>query len=171
MPTPPKPEAIVSCACGSVALRAHAAPIASVICYCGDCQRGSRELASLPDAAPVQDADDGTAYVVYRKDRVMPVRGAALLKNYKLGPASATNRVVATCCNSAMLMSFDDSRHWVSMYRARFAGEAMPVQMRICTKSRTGKGPLPNDVPGFASYPLRFMAKLIAARVAMAFHA
>lgn len=170
MPTPPKPEVIVSCICGSVALKALGAPITSVICYCGDCQRGSRELVSLPNAAPVQDADGGTAYVVYRKDRVMPVKGAALLKNHKLDAASATNRVVATCCNTAMLMSFDDSRHWVSMYRARFAGDAMPVQMRICTKSRTA-APLPSDVPSFASYPLRFMMKLIAARVAMAFHA
>lgn len=170
MPMPPKLEVIVSCACGSVALKALGAPITSVICYCGDCQRGSRELASLPNAAPVQDADGGTAYVVYRKDRVMPVKGAVLLKNHKLDAASATNRVVATCCNTAMLMSFDDSRHWVSMYRARFPGDAMPVQMRICTKSRTAAGPLPSDVPSFASYAPRFMMKLVAARLAMIFH-
>lgn len=75
MPTPPKPEAIVSCACGSVALKAL--------------------------AAPMQDTDGGTAYVVYRKDRVMPVRGASLLKNYKLDAASATNRVVEAGCGQA----------------------------------------------------------------------
>jgi len=171
MPTQAKPEVIVSCACGSVALKAFAAPITSVICYCGDCQRGSREIASLSNAAPIQDPDGGTAYVVYRKDRVTPVKGAALLKNYKLDPASATNRVVATCCNSAMVMSFDDSRHWVSIYRARCPEGTMPVQMRICTSSRVGQGPLPSDLPAFASYPPRFMMKLIAARLAMIFHA
>ncbi|EJL85106.1 hypothetical protein PMI16_03614 [Herbaspirillum sp. CF444] len=170
MPASPTQELVVSCRCGSVALKARAAPIVSAICYCKDCQRGSREIAALPDAAAIQDPDGGTAYVAYRKDRVTLVKGAALLKSYKIEATSATNRMVATCCNSAMLMSFDDGRHWVSMYRARFPEDAAPVQMRICTRSRTATDPLPSDVPSSPSYPFRFIVKLIAARIAMMFH-
>ncbi len=46
-----------------------------------------------------------------------------LLKGLKLKEKSATNRVVATCCNSAMVLNFDDGKPWVSVYRRRLAGD------------------------------------------------
>jgi hypothetical protein len=62
--------------------------------------------------------------------------------------------VAATCCNSAMFMRFDDAKHWVPVYRARFNGELPPVQWRICA-------------PGSAMYPPGFMWKLLTSRISM----
>ncbi len=115
----------------------------------------------------MRDPDGGTAYSLYRKDRIECSKGGALLKNYKIKESSVTNRVVATCCNSAMFVSFDKGPFWVSAYRARFRGDLPPLQMRICTKFKPEDVMLPNDLPSFRRYPLRLMAKLLAARAAM----
>jgi hypothetical protein len=162
-----KKATIVRCSCGSVELEAIGAPIASVVCYCDDCREGSRQIEALPNAHPVQDPDGGTAYVLYRKDRVKCSRGALLLKGHKIREKSATNRVVATCCNSAMLLNFDDGKHWVDVYRVRFRGDVPPLQMRVCTRFKPEGGDVPSDVPGYSGYPLRFVARLLAARIAM----
>jgi hypothetical protein len=156
-----------SCSCGSVELKALGAPIVSSVCYCDDCQKGSRQIEALPDAGPVRDRDGGTAYILYRKDRITCSKGAALLKNHKLKENSVTNRVVATCCNSAMFMNFDKGPFWVSAYRARFQKELPPLQMRICTKFKPDGVILPDDVPSYRGYPLRLMAKLLASGAAM----
>jgi hypothetical protein len=159
-----------SCPCGSVVLEAIGAPITSVVCYCDDCQEGSRQIEALPNARPVQDPDGGTAYIVYRKDRVKCSRGALLLKSHKIREKSVTNRVIATCCNSAMFLNFDDAKHWVDVYRSRLTGDIPPLQMRICTKFRPENGDVPSDVPLYSSYPLKFLAKLAAAKFAMLLH-
>ena len=130
----PKTHLTARCSCGSLELEAIGAPITSVACYCDDCQEGSRQIEALPDARPVRDSDGGTAYVLYRKDRVECSRGVQFLQSYKIREKSATNRVVVTCCNSAMFMNFDDNKHWVPVYRARFQGEVPPLEMRICTR-------------------------------------
>ena len=163
----PRNHRTVRCSCGSVELDLIGAPITGVACYCDDCQEGSRQIEALPNARPVRDPDGGTAYLLYRKDRVKCSRGAPLLKGYKIREKSASNRVVATCCNSAMLLGFEDSRHWVSMYRARFQGDIPPVQMRICTKFKPGNSNVPSDAPSYPTFPLKFMAKLVASRIAM----
>ncbi|HET9450370.1 MAG TPA: hypothetical protein VFO83_05785 [Aggregicoccus sp.] len=155
------------CTCGGVELEALGAPIASVVCYCDDCQEGSRQLEALPEAGPVREADSGTGYVLYRTDRVRYSRGAELLRGHKLNAKTATNRVVATCCNSAMVMRFDDSRHWVPVYRARFAGDVPPLQWRIGTKFKPPGVTLPKDVPSSARYPLGFIARLVSSSLAM----
>jgi hypothetical protein len=153
------------CACGSVEFEATGAPIVSVVCYCDDCQEAGRRIEALPNAPPARDGDGGTAYLVYRKDRVKCARGAQLLKGTKLKEKSATCRVVAGCCNSAMILNFDDAKHWVDLYRARVEGDAPPLQMRVCT--RFSPGDVPHDVPGYPSFPLGFLAKLLAAKIAM----
>jgi hypothetical protein len=155
------------CSCGSVELEAIGTPIVSLVCYCDDCQKGSRQIEALPNAHPVRDPDGGTAYVLYRKDRVKCSRGALLLKNHKMMEASVTNRVVATCCNSAMMLNFDDSRHWVPVYRGRFYGDVPSLQMRICTKFKPENDDVSSDMPSFSSYPFKFVAKLVAAQIAM----
>ena len=71
---------IASCACGSVELQASGTPIVGVVCYCDDCQEGGRRIEALAKAGPVQDPDGGTAYLLYRKDRLECVKGAPLLK-------------------------------------------------------------------------------------------
>jgi hypothetical protein len=155
------------CTCGRVVLELKGAPITSLVCYCNDCQAGACQIEALPGAQLVKAPDGGTAYIVYRKDRVQTVKGANLLKALKLMPASATNRVIASCCNAAMFLSFDDGKHWVDIYRER-AGESLPpLKMRVCTKFAPKGASIPADVPGYTGYPLPLIARLTGAKLAM----
>ena len=156
-----------SCLCGGVEIEATGAPIVSSVCYCTDCQRGSRQIEALPDAGSVRDDDGGTAYILFRKDRIKCAKGAELLKGYKLKDTSMTNRVVATCCNSAMFMNFDKGPFWVSAYRARFQGGLPPLEMRICTRSRPNGVAIPADAPSYPGYPVTLMMKLLTSGLAM----
>ena len=156
-----------SCVCGQVALEATGDPIVTAVWYCDDCQEGARRIGALPNAAAILESDGGTAYLLFRKDRIRCAQGDALLKSYKLEQTSATNRVVATCCNSAMFVNFDKGPHWVSAYRARFHSDLPPVEMRICTKFRPGDAELPGDAPNYPGYPLRLIARLLGSRAAM----
>ena len=83
-----------SCSCGSIEFKAFGAPIVSNVCYCDDCQKGSRQIEELSSATPVRDPYGGTAYILYRKDRIECSTGVALLKSYKIKENSVTNRVV-----------------------------------------------------------------------------
>ena len=158
---------IATCSCGSVELKASGKPIVSSVCYCDDCQRGASQIEALPNARAVSDPDGGTAYILYRKDRFECSKGAELLRSYKLKETSATNRVIATCCNSAVFLKFDRGPHWISAYRARFRGELPPLQLRICTKFKRDDVVLPEDVPNYRGYPLGLLVKLLTSRVAM----
>jgi hypothetical protein len=157
---------IARCSCGRVEYQTTGRPIVSLVCFCSDCQAGSQQLEALRGAGSVRDADGGSAYVVYRKDRVQCVRGVELLEKHKLREGSATNRVAASCCNAAMVMCFDDARHWVPVYRPRLVGAAPSAEMRICTKSAPGSSHA-SDVPGYPGFPIKLLAKLLAARIAM----
>lgn len=157
----------VQCSCGAVVLALRGAPIGCFACYCDTCQEGSRRIEALPHAPALRDAHGGTAYVLYRKDRVTYAKGQELVKDDKLEANPKTNRVVATCCNSALMMRFDDARHWVPIYRARFGTNAPAIQMRICTSFLPKSEVLPNDVPAYRGYAPAFMMKLLAAGVAM----
>lgn len=159
--------ATAACACGNVEFHARGAPIVSAACYCDDCHAGSRQIEALPNAAPALDADGGSEYILYRKDRVTCTKGSSLLKNYKIRADSKTNRVVASCCNSAMMLSFEDSRHWVTMFRKRFSGELPPLEMRICTKFKPENVELPNDLPNYKVFSFKLVGRLLAARIAM----
>jgi hypothetical protein len=156
-----------TCACGGVEITATGDPIGSNVCYCDDCRNGADLLEGLPNAATMRDPDGGTAYILFRKDRIACSRGAEHLKSYKLRETSVTNRVVAGCCNSAMFMNFDSGPHWVSAYRARFHGELPPLQARICTKFMPEGTVFPGDVPSYRGYPPGFVFKLLASRAAM----
>jgi hypothetical protein len=112
-----------TCLCGGVELKAFGRPIVSSVCYCDDCRKGADLIEALPNAGAVRDPDGGTAYILYRKDRIECSKGAELLRSYKLKETSVTNRVIAACCNSAVFMNFDRGPHWVSAYTARFHGE------------------------------------------------
>jgi hypothetical protein len=145
-------------------------PMTSAVCYCDTCQEGSRQIEALPNAAPVLGTDGGTAYVLYRKDRIEYAKGAELFKGVKLDEKSTTSRVVAACCNSAMFMRFDDAKHWVPVYRARFQGnDVPPVQWRMCTKFAPENAEVPNDVPSSTMYPAGFVWKLLTSKLAMMF--
>jgi len=138
-----------------------------VSCYCDSCQEGGRRIEALPNAPPVLQPDGGTPYIVLRKNRVRCLKGAPYLKSFKLSGRSATNRVVATCCNSAMLLNFDDGKHWVDVYRPRLRGACPPLQMRVCTKFKPDGPPLADDVPIYPGHSFKFLGRLLAARIAM----
>ncbi len=158
----------VQCVCGSVTLEAIGPPITSVICYCDDCQESARQIEALPNAVPVNDADGGTAYVLFRKDRVKPVGGEERLCRHKLKEAVATSRAVASCCNSALFIDVEKG-HWLSIYRARLHGDLSPVEMRIQTKFKPDLPEMRDGIPGYKAIPFRFIVKLLKARVAMLF--
>src|SRR3712207_4557822 len=84
MAEPPRTRKTARCACGSVELVAIGDPITSVACYCESCQEGSRQIEALPNGRAVCAPDGGTAYVLYRKDRVEYPKGSRLLRGLKL---------------------------------------------------------------------------------------
>lgn len=160
---------IARCSCGNVEIEAHGAPITSVDCYCDACQKGSRQIEALPGAAPILGPDGGTPYVLYRKDRIKYSKGAEFLQAYKLDEKSTTSRVVATCCHAAMVMRFDDARHWVPVFRGRLPEDTLAPQWRICTKFKPAGALILDDVPSAEMYPAGMMVKLLTSRVAMLF--
>ena len=123
---PPAPVMTASCVCGRVKLKASGSPIISATCYCNDCQNGAAQIEALPHAPAVRDPDGGSSYILYRKDRFECTDGAELLRSFKLKETSPTNRVAATCCNSALFMNFDRGPHWVSVYRSHVTANFRP---------------------------------------------
>ena len=122
----------------------------------------------MPGAAPVLDPDDGTALTLFRANRFVVVRGVEKLVPHKLRADTITNRMVASCCNSAMFLSFDKGPHWVSVLCNRFAGEQPPIQFRHMTKYRTSALPYPDDVKTYPKFPVRFLGLVLRDRLAMA---
>jgi hypothetical protein len=163
-------DVAAACACGRVELAATGAPIAAAICYCNDCQAGGHMIEQLPNAPKVLNDDGGSDYILYRKDRARVVKGSELLKPLKLKDGSNTNRVIATCCNSAVMLTFDGARHWLDFYRNRVTrGSVPPAQMLVCTKSAPAPERLPKGVPSYPGHSLRFIGKLLRAKLAMVF--
>ena len=161
---------IASCRCGRTVLEASGRPIMSVACLCHSCQEAGRQLEQLPSAEAVLDADGGTGFVLFRKDRVRFARGSDQLQEFRLKPTSPTRRIVAGCCNSPMFLEFSGG-HWLSIYKDRFPEGAAPIEMRTMTKDRRDGVELPNDVPNYASHSVKFMWRLLSAWVAMGFRA
>ncbi|WP_189044665.1 GFA family protein [Aliidongia dinghuensis] len=159
---PPTPRFRSSCACGSVLLETIGSPIVAVACHCADCRTAARQIEALPAAPRVLDASGGTAFLVFRKDRMHPIKGVDLLRGLKLKSSSATIRYVATCCNAMMYLGFDDSKHWVSMNRDRFHGDVPAVRMRICTGSVPDETS-PTDLPCYRGYPMPLIGRLVLA--------
>lgn len=157
-----------SCRCGAVVLEVTGAPIVHAACYCTSCQEAGRRIGSLPDAPPVLDADGGSDFVLYRKDRVRCAQGGELLQAHRLKPRSPTRRMVAACCNSAMFLDFTKG-HWLTLYRARLAGPVPPLEMRVMTVERREGVVLPQDAPNYATRSGKFMGKLLAAWISMGF--
>lgn len=163
------PRLTASCSCGSVEVEALGQPIATAVCYCDDCQAAAQVIEAMPGAAPFRQSDGGTAYVVFRKDRVRCVRGEPLLTKLKLRDGSPTNRKLATCCNSIMVLDFDDSKHWVDIYSARVKGTVPSAEMLVCTKFAAQPPANPDHKPVYSGYAPSIIFKLLKARVAMLF--
>ncbi len=106
--------------------------------------------------------------ILYRKDRVQCVSGQEYLREIRLKPDSPTRRVIATCCNSAILLDLT-KRHWLSMYRNRFPAGGPPLEARFMTKERRAGVELAKDVPNYETHSGKLMLKLVAAWIAMGF--
>ena len=158
---------IVRCRCGEVEIELAGSPILVAACHCDDCQAGAALIAALPGATPVLDAYAGTPSVLYRKDRVQVRRGGERLKRLKLRPNSPTNRVVAGCCNTPLMVTFDNALHWIPVYPTLVGDAAPPLEMRVNTRYIPDGLPQPHDVPSYRHFPLRFVLTLIAARIGM----
>jgi hypothetical protein len=154
------------CACGCVVFEAVGAPIVSTCCYCNSCQTAGRQIESFPSAPKVLDEDGGTSYLLYRRDRIVCVQGGEFLQEIRLKPDSPTRRMVATCCNSAILLDFTKG-HWLTMYRGRFPSDAPPTEMRVMTRDRPQGVQLSDDVPSYRTHAGKLMWKLLSARIAM----
>jgi hypothetical protein len=139
----------------------------TAVCYCDDCQAAGRQIEALPGAQPVLDPDGGSAMVMFRKDRLRCVEGAERLTPVKLTPGSPTSRYVASCCNSAMYLGFDDFKHWADVYRNRVVGEPPRLQARACIKYRTVEADLPDDAPAYPSYPPGLILRLLGSKLKM----
>jgi len=157
---------VARCACGCVAFEAVGAPILGATCYCTSCQTAGRQIEQLASAPKVLDADGGTSYALYRRDRVACTQGRERLQDIRLKPDSPTRRVIATCCNSAMFLDFTKG-HWLTIYRARFQDDAPPIDMRVMTRERPQTAPIADGVPSYKGHSGRFMMKLLRARIAM----
>jgi len=155
-----------SCVCGHVRCEGVGEPILSAVCYCADCQEGGRRIEALPNAAPVLDPDGGTPYLTYRHDRFRCVSGADHLTGYRIKDGSPTQRLVASCCNTAMFLKFAPG-HWVSAYRRRFEGDLPPIEMRNQTRHRRAQATIPDDAPSYRGYPPKLILRLLGARLAM----
>ena len=166
---PAHPGLRATCVCGAVTLEARGAPIVTAVCYCDHCQSAGAWIEAMPGAPGVLDGDGGTAMVMFRKDRLRCVEGAERLEPVKLDPNSPTSRYVASCCNSAMYLGFDDAKHWVDVYRRRVAGEPPKIEARICTRFRAADTDLPTDAPAHPGYPPSMIPKLLGSKVAMMF--
>ena len=162
------PETI-GCTCGKVVLEVTGRPIIAAECHCTSCRTAGERLSHLPGALQVRGPNNGTPYVLYRKDRVRFVRGAEWLREFRLTPESHTRRVVATCCNTPLFTEFKDG-HWLSLYGRIWPEGTMPA-MEI--RTQTGDLPqgtvLDDRIPSGTRQTLGFYGKLLGSWVAMGF--
>jgi hypothetical protein len=158
---------LLRCQCGAVECVGQGAPILTVVCYCDDCQAAARALEALPVAPLVMDPDGGTALTLFRANRFAATKGADNLVPHKLKPDSITNRMVASCCNSAMYLAFDKGPHWVSTVSNRLVGAVPPVKFRVMTRYRRSTLPFPDAAPTAKGFSLRFLGSMIRDAIAV----
>ena len=159
----------LTCACGQVRLEAWKTPIISSECHCTSCRAAGARLQALPGAPPVLEANGGTHFVLYRKDRVRFRKGAELLREFRLSPEATTRRVVVSCCNTPVFLEFKGG-HWLSLYGCLWPEGALPtVALRTMTSDRPDTTMLADDIPNGKRQSLEFFARLLGAWVAMGF--
>jgi hypothetical protein len=159
----------VSCKCGTVTLELSGEPFMVAECMCESCRTAGRILESVPGAPPLLDTKDATLAAMYRKDRLTCTAGSEMLREHRLHPESPTRRIVATCCNSAMLLEFTKG-HWIDVYGARWPEAQRPApEMRTMVGDLPEGHELPDDIPNHRSHSVGFFARLLRAWAAMRF--
>jgi hypothetical protein len=159
----------IACACGQVQLEVEKAPIISVECHCNSCRAAAARLQTLPGAPHFVEANGGTRFAMYRKDRVRFLTGTDRLKEFRLTPTSKTRRVVATCCNTPVFAEFHGG-HWLSLYGCLWpSGTLPPLELRTMTSDLADASVLLNDVPNGNHQSFAFYTRLLGAWIAMGF--
>ena len=159
----------LACACGKFQLEAERAPIISTECHCNSCRTAGARLQAAHAARPILEANGGTRFVLYRKDRIRFLGGAELLKEFRLAPTSPTRRVVASCCNTPVFLEFENG-HWLSLYSGLWPqGTLPPTDLRTMTSDHPNRTALADDVPSGKRQTALFYAKLLGAWIAMGF--
>ena len=161
-------KTVLACRCGEVRFEASGLPIVTATCHCHSCQEAGAQFAALPGAPQVLDSDGGTEFALFRKDRVVCVRGEVLLRSHRLTPRATTRRVLARCCDTPMFLEFKGG-HWLSLYRRCFGASAPAIEMRVMTADRREGVTFTDDVPSYNTHSVKFMWRLFAAWVRMGF--
>jgi hypothetical protein len=159
----------LACACGQVQLEAERAPILSTECHCNSCRTAGARLEAAPGVSPILEANGGTRFVLYRKDRVRFLQGAELLRELRLTSRSPTRRVVASCCSTPVFLEFENG-HWLSLYSGLWPPGALPLpDLRTMTSDLPNSAALTDAVPSGKRQTAMFYAKLLSAWIAMGF--
>jgi hypothetical protein len=151
------------CACGRVEFEGIGPALATLACYCDDCQAAGKLIDALPAGHGGLDADGGTVSVLFRKDRVRCVRGSELLVDHKLRPHSHATRAIASCCNSNVSTRFDN---WFPMTALRTFSvnlESVKPEACIMTKYAPDASQIMHAVPRSERLPVGFVLQLMAA--------
>lgn len=161
--------ALLACACGQVQLETQGAPIISTECHCGSCRAAGARLEVAAAASSVLEANGGTRFVLYRKDKIRFLKGAELLREFRLTPQSPTRRVIAGCCDTPVFLEFENG-HWLSLYSGLWPqGTLPPPDLRTMTSDLPNGAALASDIPSGKRQTALFYAKLLRAWVAMGF--
>jgi len=159
----------LTCRCGDLKMEIEGAPIIGAECYCTSCRTAGAKLQTLHGAPTFRNAEGGTPYVLYRKDRVRFTTGTEKLAEHRLTPKSHTRRVVAICCNTPVFVEFQNG-HWLSLYAGLWpAGEAPAMQLRTMISDLPPDVTLDDRLPNAKQQNLGFFAALLGAWVAMGF--
>lgn len=159
------------CTCGRVRLEASKAPIIASECQCTSCRTAAAIFESRPDCPTFREANGGTQYVLYRKDRVRFVVGAEHLKELRLNATTPTRRVVATCCNTPIFLEFS-SGHWLSLFASLWPATERPkMSLRTMTEDIPEGVVLDDALPNPKRHTANFFVKLLGAWIAMGFRA
>ncbi len=159
---------LLACACGKVQLEALRAPIVSTECHCSSCRAAGAKLEAVA-ACSILEANGGTRFILYRKDRVRFLKGAELLREFRLTSQSPTRRVVAGCCSTPMFLEFENG-HWLSLYSGLWPRDTLPpLDLRTMTSDLANPAALTDDVPSGRRQTALFYAKLLRAWIAMGF--
>lgn len=157
------------CRCGAVRLEVQGAPMISAECYCNSCREAGRRLSALDSAPAMLNANGGTPYALYRKDRVRFTQGSELLRQFKLKPDSPTRRVVASCCNTPIFTEFSHG-HWLSLYADLWPDDTRPpMALRTMTSDLGPEVTLDDALPNARHQNLAFYFALLTAWAAMGF--
>lgn len=162
------PQAFVAhCACGRVELEAKGPPLATIVCYCDDCQAAGKQIDALPDGRSGLGRDGGTISVLFRKDLVRCVRGSELLVDHKLRPQSPATRVIASCCNSNMSTRFDNWMPFSALRTFSVNVDALKPQVCIYTKHAPSPAQIEHAAPQHPRLPLGLQMKVLGAAVTL----